>query len=164
VRRAARGGEVLAPAGPDYAMQWIDARDLAAFVLGLCERGVAGTFSVVTPPGAHTLAELIETGARVGGGATTVTWVDDAFVADHGLEPSEEALPFPMVTTDEPGSHLFDTGRAVAAGLTTRPLEDTVRDTLRWDEDRGAPWPMQAGLSSEREAELLAAWHAAIGS
>jgi hypothetical protein len=63
-------------------------------------------------------------------------------------------------TPFEPGFHLFDTARADAAGLRTRPLEDTVRDTLAWDDDRGAPWPLKAGLSTERERELLAAWRA----
>lgn len=160
VRRAARGGTVLAPAPADYPMQWVDCRDLATFVLDLCERGAGGTFSVVTPPRAHSLGELLETGARIAGAGSDVAWADQDFVRDHDLSPTEESDPFPMVTPEEPGSHLFVTDRAVAAGLRTRPLEETVRDTLAWDDGRGAPWPMQAGLSSEREAELLGAWQA----
>jgi 2'-hydroxyisoflavone reductase len=159
VRRAARGGEMLAPAPADYPMQWVDARDLAAFVLDLCEREASGPFSVVTRPGAHTLGQLIETGARAAGADTTVTWVDEAFVAEQGLGSSETDDPFPMVTPEEPGSHLFDTTRAVAAGLGTRPLEETVGDLLAWDEARGAPWPLGAGLTSERERALLERWH-----
>jgi 2'-hydroxyisoflavone reductase len=160
VRRAARGGEVLAPAPSDYAMQWVDARDLAAFILGLVEGDVPGTYSVVTPPGAHDLAELLSVSAAAAGADTDVTHVDDAFVRANGLVGSEEADPFPLITPDEPNFHLFATDRAQAAGLVCRPLADTVRDTLAWDDERGAPWPMAVGLTSEREAELLAAWHA----
>lgn len=160
VRRAARGGEVLAPAPAGQSMQWVDARDLAAFVLRLVEGDVAGTFSVVTPPGRHTLHELLTTAAGAAGADTAVTSVDDAFVREHGLVGTEDADPFPLITPDEPNVHRFDTSRAQAAGLACRPLADTVRDTLAWDDARGAPWPMQVGLPSEREAELLAAWHA----
>jgi 2'-hydroxyisoflavone reductase len=160
VRRAARGGDVLAPAPADQPMQWVDARDLAAFVLGLAERHVAGTFSVVTPPGRHTLGELLATSAAARSAGATVTYVDDSFVRAHGLVGSEDADPFPLVTPDEPNVHRFDTSRAEAAGLTCRPLADTVRDTLEWDDARGAPWPLAVGLSSERETELLSAWHA----
>ena len=85
-----------------------------------------------------------------------VAWADDAFVRAHDLVATEEADPFPMVTPDEPAAHLFTNERAAAAGLRERPLAETVRDTLAWDDERGAPWPMEAGLTSEREAELLA--------
>lgn len=160
VRRAARGGTMLAPAPADYPMQWVDCRDLATFVLDLCEAGAGGTFSVVTPPRAYSLGELLETAARIAGAEADVAWVDQPFIDGNGLSPTEESDPFPMVTPAEPGSHLFVTDRAVAAGLRTRPLDETVRDTLAWDDGRGAPWPLAAGLSSEREAELLEAWRA----
>lgn len=157
VRRAARGGEVLAPAPADYPMQWVDARDLAAFVLGLVEADTAGTFSVVTPPGRHHLAELLATSASATGAQISVTYADDEFVRANGLVGSEEADPFPLITPDEANFHVFATDRAEAAGLVCRALAGTVRDTLSWDDERGAPWPMQAGLRPEREAELLAA-------
>ncbi len=160
LRRAARGGEMLAPAPEDQPMQWIDARDLAAFVLDLAEAGRAGTYAAITPPRAHTLGEVIETAVTLTGADTTVAWADDAFVRAHGLIATEEDDPFPMITPDEPNAHLFSPARAQAAGLSCRSLEKTVRDTLAWDDERGAPWPMDAGLTSEREAALLAAWHA----
>lgn len=157
LRRAARGGRMLAPAPADQPLQWIDARDLAAFVLDLLERDVGGTFNVITEPGAHTLGEVIETTARVAGANTEVAWVDDAFVRQRGLTPTEQDDPFPLITPDEPSAHLFSNARAAAAGLRTRPLVETVRDTLAWDDERGAPWPMAAGLTTEREATLLEA-------
>jgi 2'-hydroxyisoflavone reductase len=157
LRRAARGGEMLAPAPADQPMQWVDARDLAAFVLHLVEHDRPGTFAAITSPGDHTLGEVIETASSARGADTTVAWAHDAFIRDHGLVASEQDDPFPMISPDEPNAHLFSSARAQAAGLTFRPLADTVRDTLAWDDGRGAPWPMAAGLSSEREKELLAA-------
>jgi 2'-hydroxyisoflavone reductase len=159
VRRAARGGEMMVPGSPEDAMQWVDARDLASFVLALCERGVGGTFSVVTPPGRHSMGELVETARAQAGADTTFTWIDASFARTHGLL-DDPADPLPMWTPDEPGFELFDTSRAEREGLTCRPLAGTVRDTLTWDAARGAPWPMRAGLSDERERQLLEAWHA----
>jgi nucleoside-diphosphate-sugar epimerase len=156
VRRGASGARFLAPAPPNQPLQWIDGRDLAAFVLHLCETDSAGTFSVATPPRRHTFGELLTTSAAAAGTTLEVAWADEAFVRRHGLVASEEADPFPLVTPDEPNAHLFDTGRAVAAGLAFRSLADTVADTLAWDRDRGYP-PLRAGLEAAREAELLVA-------
>jgi 2'-hydroxyisoflavone reductase len=157
VRRAARGGRMLAPSPADQPLQWIDARDLAAFVLDLLERDAGGTYNVITAPRAHTLEGLIATASAAAGADVETAWADDAFVRAHGLIATEEDDPFPLITPDEPSAHLFVNARAVGAGLRTRPLEETVRDTLAWDDERGAPWPMRAGLSTDRETELLAA-------
>lgn len=160
VRRAARGGEMLAAGPDDYAMQWVDARDLAAFVLSLVERGASGPFSVVTPLGRHTMGELLAIARERAGADTAFTWIDQAFAQERGLL-DDETDPLPLWTPQIPGAHLFDTTKAEAAGLVTRPLEVTVRDTIAWDDARGAPWPMQAGLVEHRERELLDAWHQA---
>jgi 2'-hydroxyisoflavone reductase len=162
VRRAARGGEMLAPGPKDYAMQWVDARDLAAFVLDLCERAVGGTFNVVTPPGRHTMEELLDTARIEAGSDTAYAWIDEAFAQERGLL-DDETDPLPMWTPREPNFNTFDTSRAEGEGLECRPLSQTVRDTLSWDEERGAPWPLKAGLTSEREAALLADLRAANG-
>jgi 2'-hydroxyisoflavone reductase len=160
VRRAARGGEMLAPGQPQDVMQWVDARDLAAFMLACCEQGVGGTFNVVTPPGRHSIGELLELSRAAAGADTSFTWIDEPFARAQGLLDDEDG-PLPMWSPDLPGFERFDTTRAEQAGLVCRPLVGTVRDTLRWDTDRGAPWPMQAGLTDERERALLDAWHGA---
>ncbi len=160
VRRAASGGRMLAPAPAAQPLQWIDGRDLAAFVLHVCTDGVAGTFNIATPPRRHSLQELVETSAAAGGVPLDVAWCDDAFVREHALVVSEEADPFPLIVPDEPSGHLFDTSRAVAAGLTFRTLDETVADTLVWDRDRGVV-ELTAGLPAPREGELLAAFDAA---
>ncbi len=161
VRRVATGGEVLAPAPREAPVQWIDARDLAAFVLTLCEGSRVGTFSVVTQPGAHTMADLLETCGRVADSDAQLTWVPKAFLDEHTVA---QWTDLPLWLPDEPGFALFDPSRATAAGLVTRSIEETVRDTLAWDCTRQQSWPMAAGLAPERERELLAAWHARAGA
>jgi 2'-hydroxyisoflavone reductase len=156
VRRGASGARFLAPAPADQPLQFVDARDLAAFVLHLCERGTPGTFNVATPPRRQTLGDVLTTSAAAADAALDVAWVDQAFVDRHGLVASEDGGdPFPMLSPEEPGGHLFDTSRAVGAGLTFRSLEATVADTLAWDRARGLP-PLRAGLDPDREAALLA--------
>jgi 2'-hydroxyisoflavone reductase len=147
---------MLAPAPAEQPLQWIDARDLAAFTLRVCTVDIPGTFNIATPPRRHSLGELLETSAAAGGVPLDVAWCDDTFIQEHGLTVTEEDDPFPLVVPDEPNGHLFDTSRAVAAGLTFRPLSETVGDTLAWDRERGVE-ALKAGLSRDRERELLAA-------
>jgi 2'-hydroxyisoflavone reductase len=156
VRRGASGERFLAPAPPDQPLQFVDARDLAAFVLHVCEREIGGTFNAATPPRRQTLGDVLIASAAAADAELDVVWVDGAFVERHQLVATETGGdPFPMATPDEPSAHLFDTTRAVGAGLTFRPLEQTVADTLAWDRDRGLP-PLGAGLEPDREAALLA--------
>jgi 2'-hydroxyisoflavone reductase len=156
VRRVAGGGEVLAPGPPEYDVQWIDARDLAGFILLLVERSQVGTYSAVAPPGPISL--LLETCRDASGSDATLTWVSRSFLESHQVEPWEE---LPLWIPEFPGFHRFDASRAVAAGLRVRPVDATVADTLAWDGTREQTWPMAAGLAPERERELLATWHAA---
>ncbi len=153
---------MLAPAPADQPLQWIDARDLAAFVLRVGVDDIAGTFNVAVPPGRHSLGELIETAAEAAGSSVEVAWCDPEFVAANELLVSETSDPFPLITPDEPNAHAFDTSHAVANGLTFRTLESTVTDTLVWDRARELP-ELSAGLAAQREAELLAAWEAPPG-
>ena len=76
---------MLTPAPPDYPVQWIDARDLAAFLLSLCERAIGGTYSVVGPPVA--IEELITTCRDASGSDAAFTWVARSFLDEHGVEP-----------------------------------------------------------------------------
>ena len=156
VRRVADGGEILAPEPPDYEVQWIDARDLAAFVLLLVERSIAGIYSVVDAP--MPIERLFAACRYVSGSDAALTWVPRAFLEEHEVEPWSD---LPLWMPQFPGFNRFDASRAIAAGLRARSVEDTVRDTLAWDRERPQTWPMQAGLALDRERSLLAAWHAA---
>ena len=136
VRRGAAGGEMLAPAPADYGLQWVDARDLAAFVLSLAEASTPGVFGVVDRAPTMTLGELIEAAAAAAGVETQVAWVDEAFIATAFTGDDDDPHEtFPLWWPEAPGFHAYDPSRAFAAGLTCRPPVETVRDTLAWDRE-----------------------------
>jgi 2'-hydroxyisoflavone reductase len=156
VRRLSQGGDALAPNTPDMRMQFIDARDLVAWMIRMIDRRQTGVFNATGPNRAMTFGELLETCIEVGANKTDLIWVDEAFIRANDLA-KWEALPLWM-PSDAPnyaGFYHIDIDRAVAAGLDFRPLSDTVRDTLAWDRLRGIG-ELKMGLSREREEEFLA--------
>ncbi len=161
VRRAAAGGRMLAPAPADYALQWIDARDLADFNLRLLTDDVGGVFNVVDRPVVSTMAALLATAATAGGVETDVAYADGSFLRAALGDDADRCLP--LWSPELPGVHLVDPSRAIAAGLVCRPPRVTIADTLAWDRTRPQDVDLEAGLTVEREAELLAAWDARAG-
>jgi 2'-hydroxyisoflavone reductase len=158
VRRIARGGEVLVPEPLDRAVQVIDARDLAEWMLRLVESAHTGTYNAVGPEPPHTMGLLVKTCREVAGSDASFTWVPERFLLDLGVVPWSD-LPVVWMPEDEAfGAFRADISRPVAAGLTFRPLEVTVGDTLEWDRSRPQDEPMKAGLTEARERELLEAW------
>jgi 2'-hydroxyisoflavone reductase len=162
LRRIARGGEVLAAGDPDAPAQYIDARDFAAFLVSCAERRLAGVYNAVTPP--VPVREVYEAARSATGGAACFVWVPDEVLLAQNVEPFTEAplwLPRPAHNGMRASS-----SRAAAEGLGFRPLLDTVRDEWTW---MAAGWDtaagvraqkqlsIKAGLSPEREAEVLAA-------
>ena len=156
VRRVAAGGEVLAPAPGDAPVQFIDARDLAAFLLMHLEARTVGVFNAVAPP--VPLEELLGACRTVSGSDASFTWVPEPFLRQHDVEPWSD---LPMWLPQFPGANAFDPSRAMAAGLVPRTIDETVRDTLIWDRARPQQGPMGAGLDRDRELEVLAAFRAA---
>jgi 2'-hydroxyisoflavone reductase len=152
--RVARGGEVLAPAGPDQPLQFIDGRDLAEWTIRSIEEERTGPFTATGPGRTLTLGELLDVCLEVSGSDARITWVDAGFLLERGVEPFRE-LPLWLPGSEADGFYGFDNRKAVAAGLTFRPLAETVRDTLAWLAE-GAEMPDR--LSPEREFELLRAW------
>jgi len=148
-RRVERGGPVLAPAPADNPVQVIDVRDLAEWILRMVEHGRTGVFNATSPPGALDFGLMLEAC-----GARDVVWVDEAFLLQRAVEPWSD-LPV-WIPPGDPDMRYFlrvDVSRAVAAGLTFRPLAETARDVPEWTGN--------AGLSPEREAGLLAEWERA---
>ncbi len=163
--RVERGGEILVPGRKDDPVQYIDVRDLSAFMVHLLEQGTTGTFNVAGPHGRQGMAEFIY-GVRAATTAeTTWTWIEDyAFLEEHRLR---FAIPWLMLTPDYLGSAQISNARAIAAGLRFRPLADTVEATLAWWHSAAVPAERRASarfvLSDEREREILAAWKARRG-
>lgn len=156
--RVARGGEVLAPVTPQYSVQFIDVRDLARWTLEATAAHLTGPYNVTGPRQPLPIGELLATGRAVAGSDARFTWVDESFLLAHNVEPFTE-LPL-WVPAEYGGFNAFNIDKALAAGLSFRPVADTVRDTLAWANQRPADTIWRNGLAAEREAELLAAWHA----
>lgn len=153
VRRMARGGEVLAPLPADRRVSWIDARDLAAWMLTCCEAARSGLFNAVGPEPHPTMGQLLDACRIAGGADSWATWTTPEFLEKHEVAPwSDLPLWIPAIHDD------FDCSRARHAGLTFRPMAETVRDTLWWDQTRNPAIPLRAGLTPVREREILAAW------
>lgn len=160
-RRLDDGGEVLAPGRPEHAYQVIDQRDLTEWIVRLAEAQTAGVFNGTGP------GERLEFGTALEqiGAATdtphTLTWVPESFLEAQGLMPWRD---FPSWIPGDP-LMFVDVSASVAAGLTFRPLTVTARDALAFERSRD-PEQVAArpfGLTREREAEVLEAWHAAQG-
>jgi 2'-hydroxyisoflavone reductase len=158
--RMDRGGEVLAPGDGSLPVQVIDVRDLTRFIVDLAEHGVVGVYNATGPRKPYMMIEFLHGIRAVTASEVSLTWVPVDFLLDQGVQPWSE---LPIWRSQGSESVLaVNVDRAHAAGLRVRPLADTARDTLEWwrtlpPERTGAP---VAGLSPERERQVLAAWHA----
>lgn len=162
-RRVAEGGEVLAPGDPERQVQFIDVRDLAAWVLDMVEARRAGTFNATGPEYRLTMGRVLDVCRGTTGSDARFVWMDEQFMLDAGLGPwMEVPLWIPLSGDDDVNRYFMGISveKAVAAGLKFRPLSETVRDTLEWDLTRPAGTQRRAGLAREREREVLDAWKA----
>ncbi len=159
--RVARGGEVLAPGDGHDPIQYIDVRDLAEWTIHCLEQQVTGTFNGITPGGRFDMMQMLH-----GMKASVVTDADFTWVTPEFLEENEVQgwthLPVWMPAVGETaGFHLASADAAIAAGLRYRPLAHTVADAVAWyTEEKGDDYRFgaRAGLTPEREAELLGKW------
>jgi 2'-hydroxyisoflavone reductase len=159
--RVAQGGEVLAPGRPERGVQFSDVRDLAEWNVKLVEANTTGIFNASSPAGMFDMGSVLETSRDVSGSDAKFTWVNDQFLVKQGVDPwIEVPLWLPESDPDAAGFFAFDVQKALNAGLSIRPLKDTVQAVLEWDKLRlDHLW--RAGLSRQREAELLQKWHQA---
>ena len=160
--RFLRGGRVLAPGGPERRTQFIDVRDLGEWIVRALEAGLTGTYQATGPASPLTLGDVFAACARVtatrGAPPSTLVWIDDATLLAHEVAPWM-GLPL-WVPTDSEGMRGFlhaNCAKAIAAGLTFRPLDDTIAATLDWNATRPADAPRAAGLTAGKEAEVLSA-------
>ncbi len=154
VQRIAAGGRVLCPGPADAPMQVIDARDQATFMVDLLESATPGTFHTVSPAPPYGFGDMLEAiAARVAPPGTTLDWVDAKVLLGSGLpEPS-----LPLWSWGEPDewAGAADPSAAYAAGLSPRPLADTIDSTLVWIRSTDGP-PAGTGLTPDQEAALFA--------
>ena len=186
--RLADGGEVLAPGDGSTPIQLIDARDLAAWIIALIERGTVGTFNAFGPSNhpavSLTMKSLLDACNQAAGNKATLTWVPADFLAAHEVAPWSEMPGWLPVSADTTGFGTRSNRRAVEAGLTLRPIVDTARDTLAWvaspdlelwvantdpfgsaamltrSDDNKRKAIRGSGIARDKEAKVLAAWKA----
>lgn len=155
VMRVANGGEVFAPNNADVPVQFIDAKDLAKWIIHLIETDETGIYNAVNKPFDVSFGSLLETIKDVSESDAEFTWVSEEFMNENDVAPWSD-MPLYL-----PESLAFmrtaNVNKALSKGLEIRDLKDTVFDTLNWrktiDEE------LKAGISSEREKELLEKWH-----
>jgi 2'-hydroxyisoflavone reductase len=156
--RIDRGGEVLAPGNPNDPVQFRDARDLAEWTIRMVENREAGIYNATGPAkplGIGKMLDEIKVGLKSN---AKFTWVPADFLGKQKVEAWSD---MPVWTGEESGMARTNINRALSKELTFRPLTETARDALAWfksqPQDRQSK--MKAGLTREREAEVLAAWH-----
>ena len=163
--RIEKGGEILAPGALDDPAQWIDVRDLTEWMVRLGENGVGGTFNAVGPRTVCGIGELLYGIKACYSNDARFTWVPQPFLTQQKVRSWAEmpVWSYTGATTVAFCTSVID--KAKAAGLTFRTLEDTVRSAMAWYHTRPAAEQekLRAGISPEREREVLAAWHAQQG-
>ncbi|HXM74503.1 MAG TPA: NAD-dependent epimerase/dehydratase family protein [Chthoniobacterales bacterium] len=156
--RIDRGGEVLAPGDPNDPVQFIDARDLAEWTIRMVENRETGTYNATGPAEALGIDGMLDGIKGALNSNAKFTWAPADFLKQQKVEAWSD---MPVWTGEESGMARTDVSRAFGKGLTFRPLAETARDTLAWfksqPQDRQSK--LRAGLTPEREAEALAAWH-----
>jgi 2'-hydroxyisoflavone reductase len=156
--RLDRGGEVLAPGDPDGHVQFVDVRDLAAWMLHCIEHDIVGVFNATGFHGRVSMAEVLGACKCATSSSAELVWASEEFLVDNEVKPY---MQMPLWIPRD-GRSVVDCSRAIAAGLRFRPIADTVRDTLHWAKtERGDKPFARTGLPAAREAELIAKWRAA---
>jgi 2'-hydroxyisoflavone reductase len=156
-----RAQEAVVPAPPSRPVQFIDARDLASWMLDATGERLDGTFNAASPPRIWTMEMLVDmlvTRARRAGKHVAPRWIDEAKLAQHGVTPWTE-LPLWISATDaeSAGFMEFSSAKAVARGLRVRPLSQTVDDTAAWLAERDETKAWKSVLPADKERALLAA-------
>jgi 2'-hydroxyisoflavone reductase len=156
VLRVARGGQVLAPGRPDRYVQFIDARDLAEWIVTMIERKETGVYNANGLPHTVTMENVLDECKVVSASDASFTWVDEDFLLQEKVVPwSEVPLWMPEAASHLQALMFINVDKAVAAGLTFRPLKETVRDTLTWSATDHARGELKAGMDPDKEQSLI---------
>lgn len=151
--RIAKGGDVLAPDRPDAMTQFIDARDLADFIIKLTDQNVSGIFNTTGHP--VTLNTVFETCKRISKSNASFKWASAEFLEKNNVAPWSDMPAWIPESVDDAGFSQVDVSKALRAGLTFSLLADTIKAIYDWEFERPEGHELKAGLKPEREKELL---------
>jgi 2'-hydroxyisoflavone reductase len=160
--RIARGGEVLAPGNPSDPVQFIDARDLAEWTIRMVEQSTTGIFNATGPRTKLSVGDMLNGIRSATKSNAQFTWADADFLAAQKIRPWSDMPVWVPSKGEETGFALISIKKALDKGLTFRSVGDTTQATLEWFRKQPAERQakLRAGITPEREAEVLAAWHA----
>lgn len=160
--RLSQGGDVLCPGDGSTPVQWIDGRDLAAWIIHLVEKNIVGTMNALGPEKPITMKEVITACNEAAGNKATPVWVDWEFLKKHDVVPWME-MPMWIPLEEDPGFGTTSNARALKAGIRFRPVGETAKDTLAWlatlPEDERTKF-RSSGIARDKEDKILAAWKA----
>ena len=156
--RVSKGGEVLAPNRPEDPVELIDVRDLASWIVRTIDTKTFGVFNATSAP--IQVGDMLEACKAASGSDARFTWVDAAFLKAQKVEEWSDLPVWTSPAGSDAGGGLVKNTRAVAKGLTFRPIKATAKDTLDWwkKQPKERTAKLKSGLSEEREAAVLAAW------
>jgi len=152
--RIQQGGEVLCASPPEMQVQFIDARDLADFILHVSEKRMSGAYNTTGPASTLSMQEFLEVCKSQTKSNASLTWVSEEFITGNDVGHIPIWTP-----TNWRGIFAVDCTKAKKSGLHFRPIEETVNDTMVWHATRPADYEMKVGLKTPKEKELLARWH-----
>ncbi|QRN83374.1 NAD-dependent epimerase/dehydratase family protein [Chloroflexota bacterium] len=154
--RVAQGGKVLSPGPPSADLQFIDVRDLANFILTLIEHNAKGVYNAVGPKNPANFGSLLVACREAAGSDASFIWADEHFLLGEKVKPWVD-LPLWLPNSDPNfiGFNSINNANAVKAGLTFKPLSETVSDTLDWIKTRPPAKKLKVGLSLRKEATLI---------
>lgn len=154
--RVSLGGKVLAPEPPSSSLQFIDVRDLATFIINRIENNSEGVYNVTGPKKPATLGSLLVSCREAAESDATFMWVDEEFLLREGVRPwTDLPLWVPASNPAFTGFYNININKALKAGLSFRPLAQTVNDTLAWLKTWPASRKMKVGMDIATETQLL---------
>lgn len=158
-KRVGVGGEVLAPGNEETPVQFIDVRDLAAFVIQQLENKSIGTYQVTGQSESLNMGQFLSACQSVVNPKANFTWVEEKFLDELDVKFwTELPLYFP-VEVGMDGFSSVSIEKAKNAGLKLRPLLETILDTYQWSLTRHPEYEMLAGLPQAKEKRILQNWH-----
>ena len=169
--RVARGGEILVPGKRTDPVQYVDVRDLTEWMIRLLENNTNGTFNVTGPARKQTMAEFVYGLGAITSAPLSWTWIEDyEFLKTFAYRKTAQgqdmhltyAVPWIMAEGENLGHMQIDNSKAIAAGLTFRPLAVTATETIAWRASNAVPETLRNTpryvMTAEQEQAILTAW------